>query len=225
MRILLVEDNRQLSDWLAKTLAKDRYAVECAYDGEDANFRLRTQTYDLVILDLAIPLLTGEEVLRRVRARGSNVPVLILTANNSTQSRVGGLDGGADDYMVKPFEVSELEARIRVLLRRVANHKSPVVRCGNLSLDTNSRIFSVADQELALTPREHAVLEALLLKLGKTVSKHELAETLFTLNESVSPDAIEIYVHRLRKKMEQQQCQASIITLRGLGYLVQQHGV
>ncbi len=225
MRLLLVEDNRQLSDWLAKTLAKDRYAVECAYDGEDANFRLRTQTYDLLILDLGIPRLSGEEVLARLRARGSNLPVLILTAKDTSQSRIQNLNEGADDYMVKPFDVAELEARIRVLLRRVANHKNPVLRCGNLALDTNTRRFSVGSAELALTPREHAVLEALFMKLGKTVGKADLAETLFTLDEAVSSDAIEIYVHRLRKKMEALHCDASIVTLRGLGYLLQHQGV
>ena len=200
MRILLVEDNRQLSDWLAKTLSKDRYAIECAYDGEDANFRLRSEIYDLVVLDLGIPRLSGEEVLQRIRARGSNVPVLILTARDSTLSRIQSLDNGADDYMIKPFDVAELEARIRVLLRRVANHKSPVMHCGNLTLNTNTLVFSVGANELQLTPREHAVLEALLVKLGKTMSKSQLAETLFTMDESVSPDSIEIYVHRLRKK-------------------------
>lgn len=223
MRILLIEDNRPLSEWLSRTLQRDRYAVDCAYDGEEANYVLRTQTYDLIILDLALPKMEGEEVLRRLRARDDNVPVLILTARDTLQGRIKGLDGGADDYMAKPFDVAELEARIRVLLRRSANHKNPVLRCGNLAYDSNTRIFSVDQKALALTPREHALLETLLMKLGKTVSKPALAETLFTMDESVSPDAIEIYVHRLRKKL--QSSDASIITLRGLGYLLKSHGV
>lgn len=223
MRILLVEDNRPLSEWLSRTLQRDRYAVDCAYDGEEANYVLRTQTYDLIILDLALPRMEGEEVLRRLRARDDNVPVLILTARDTLQGRINGLDGGADDYMAKPFDVAELEARIRVLLRRSANHKNPVLRCGNLAYDSNTRIFSVDQKVLALTPREHALLETLLMKLGKTVSKPALAETLFTMDESVSSDAIEIYVHRLRKKL--QSSDASIITLRGLGYLLKSHGV
>jgi len=223
MRILLVEDNRPLSEWLSRTLQRDRYAVDCAYDGEEANYLLRTQTYDLVILDLALPRMEGEEVLRRLRKRDDNVPVLILTARDTLQGRINGLDGGADDYMAKPFDVAELEARIRVLLRRSANHKNPVLRCGNLAYDSNTRIFSVEQKALALTPREHALLETLMMKLGKTVSKPALAETLFTMDESVSPDAIEIYVHRLRKKL--QSSDASIITLRGLGYLLKSHGV
>src|SRR5690348_13961501 len=202
MRILLVEDNRELSGWLARTLQRDRYVVECALDGEDADARLRAEHYDLVILDLALPKMEGEEVLRRLRRRDAETPVLVLTATNTMTGRVGTLDGGADDYMVKPFEVEELEARIRVLLRRHARLKTPRIECGRLVLDTNTRLFTVDGKELALTPREHAVLEALMMNMGKTVSKSVLASTLFTLDDDASPDAIEVYVHRLRKKME-----------------------
>ena len=223
MRILLVEDNRALSDWLSRTLQRDRYTVECAYDGEDANLRLRTESYDLVILDLGLPQMSGEDVLRRLRARDDNVPVLILTARDTVQERVGGLDIGADDYVAKPFDVAELEARIRVLLRRSANHKNPILRCGSLSLDSNTRIFAIGETPLSLTPREHALLEALISKMGKTVSKQALADSLFTLDDNVSPEAIEIYVHRVRKKLEA--CDAGIITLRGLGYMLKHDGV
>ncbi len=219
MRILLVEDNRPLSEWLSRTLEQERYGVECAFDGADADYRLQTQTYDLVILDLGLPGMPGEEVLRRLRARNNNVPVLILTASTSLSARVGGLDTGADDYMAKPFDVAELEARIRVLLRRSANHKNPILQCGDLSLNSNTGVFSVAGTVLALTPREHSVLEILLMKLGKTVSKASLAESLFTVSDNASADAIEIYLHRLRKKLEGSD--ASITTLRGLGYLLQ----
>ena len=218
MRILLVEDNRDLAGWLARTLERDRYAVECSFDGEDADRRLQTEHYDLVILDLALPKLEGEEILRRFRRRDAETPVLVLTAKNTLMGRVESLDRGADDYMVKPFEVEELEARIRVLLRRRARRNVPEIVCGRLAFDTNTRIFAVDGAPLALTPREHAVLEALVMNLGKTVSKPALANTLFTLDEDTSSDAIEIYVHRLRKKMEG--CGAAIVTLRGLGYLL-----
>ena len=222
MRILLVEDNRELSGWLARTLQRERYVVECALDGEDADARLRAEHYDLVILDLALPKMEGEEVLRRLRKRDHETPVLVLTATNTMTGRVGTLDGGADDYMVKPFEVEELEARIRVLLRRRAHQKSPQIQCGRLALDTNTRLFAVDGRQLPLTPREHAVLEALMMNMGKTVSKAALAGTLFTLDEQASPDAIEVYVHRLRKKMEGSE--AAIVTLRGLGYLLRDAG-
>lgn len=222
MRILLVEDNRTLSEWLARTLQKDRYVIECAYDGADAHARLLSERYDLVILDLELPGLAGDEVLRRLRARDNNVPVLILSARDTLAGRVAGLDSGADDYMGKPFEVAELEARIRVLLRRHANHKNPLLRCGALCYDSNTRLFSLGDgpeaAALSLTPREHALLEALLLKQGQTVSKQALSEALFTLDDNVSPDAVEIYVHRVRKKLLGSD--VAIITLRGLGYLL-----
>lgn len=223
MRILLVEDNVQLSEWLARTLERERYVVECVGNGEEANFRLRTEVYDLVILDLGLPQMRGEDVLRRLRARNSHMPVLILTARDDVQSRIHGLDIGADDYMIKPFDVAELEARIRVLLRRSANQMNPLVQCGNLMFDTNTQQFLVNQQPLLLTPREHALLHTLVMKVGKTVSKQAIFEALFTVNESVSSDAIEIYIHRLRKKL--QSSQACIVTLRGLGYLLTHDGI
>lgn len=218
MRILLIEDHRELSDWLARSLARERYAVECVYDGLDAHRRLSEGGYDIVVLDLELPGMAGEEVLRRLRAHDRETPVLVLTAKSTLGDRVQSLDSGADDYLVKPFEVAELEARLRVLLRRRYGQKTPVISCGGLSLDTNTRLFQVDGKALLLTPREHAVLEALLVNMGKTVSKKALADKLFTLDELTSPDAIEVYVHRLRRKMEG--CDATIVTLRGLGYLL-----
>ena len=218
MKILLVEDNHSLSEWLARTLRTDHYTVECTHDGLEADQLLRTEAYDLVILDLALPGLDGREVLKRLRGRQNPVPVLILTAFDGTRERVDGLDTGADDYMAKPFEVPELEARMRALLRRANHLKNPVLTCGTLSYDSNSREFSIAGSTISLTPREHAVLEMLMMKSGKTVSKRALAESLFSLEEAVNPDAIEIYVHRVRKKLEPSN--AVIATLRGLGYLL-----
>jgi two-component system response regulator TctD len=220
MRLLLVEDNRPLSEWLKKTLHHGRYNVDCAYTGMDADHLLLTQPYDLVILDLGLPRMEGREVLRRLRARDNNVPVLILTANNSMEGRVRSLDDGADDYIAKPFEVVELEARIRALLRRATQHANPVSRYGMLGYDSNTRIFSLGPTALTLTPREHAVLEILFTKLGKTVSKQSIAAKLSSLDEDVSEDAIEIYVHYLRKKLDRGD--VSIVTLRGLGYLLKQ---
>ena len=221
MRILLVEDNRPLSEWLVKALHRQNYTVDCVYDGEDADHLLITQQYDLVILDISLPKLSGDKVLKRLRSRNNQAPVLILTANNSVESRVGNLNTGADDYMAKPFDVSELEARMRALLRRSNQHASPVLQCGTLAYDSNSRIFTLGPIQLSLTRREQSVLETLILKMGKTVSKQALAESLFAMDEEVSPDAIEVYIHRLRKKLEHGD--AAIITLRGLGYLLKQH--
>jgi len=222
MRILVVEDNTELAQWLARTLRKEQYTVDCIDNGADADFALRSEKYNLVILDLALPRMDGKEVLRRLRARHDATPVLVLTANNTVQSRVSELDEGADDYMAKPFEIEELEARIRVLLRRSSGQTGPQIGCGNLNYNTNTREFQISGQALALTPRERAVLELLVRKAGTSVPKQELAQSLFSLDEDVSTDAIEIYVHRLRKKLEHSS--AKIMTLRGLRYLLRPAG-
>jgi two-component system response regulator TctD len=220
MRLLLVEDNRALADWLARTLRRQRYAVDCVDNGVDADHVLRTESYDLVLLDLALPRLSGHEVLRRMRERGDGTPVLVLTADNTTRSRVAELDHGADDYVAKPFEVEELEARIRVLLRRSTPVPAPQLVCGDLVYACGSREFTLAGRPLALTPRERTLLEALMFKAGTTVSKTALAQSLPSSEEGVSSDAIEIYVHRLRRKLEGSE--ATIVTLRGMGYLLRQ---
>jgi two-component system response regulator TctD len=222
MRILVVEDNRELAQWLGRTLRKEQYTVDCIDNGIDADFALKSETYNLVILDLALPRLDGKEVLRRLRARKDSTPVLVLTANNTVQSRVSELDHGADDYMAKPFDIEELEARIRVLLRRSSGQTNPIVSCGDLTYNTNSREFQIALKPLALTPRERAVLEMLMRQAGASITKHALAQSLFSLNEDTSTDAIEIYVHRLRKKLEHSSAQ--IMTVRGLGYLLRPTG-
>jgi two-component system response regulator TctD len=219
MRILLVEDNRPLAEWLARTLENARYAVECSFDGRDANFRLQTQSYDLVILDLGLPGMDGHDVLQLARERGTNVPILVLTASNSIESRLSQLDGGADDFMSKPFEVEELLARLRVLLRRTLNRKNPLWHCGGLTFDSNAQVFSSAGQALALAPKEHALLLSLIAQEGKTVSKRALSESLYTVDDDAPEGAIEIYVHRLRKKLSD--CGANIVTMRGLGYRLQ----
>ena len=220
MRLLLVEDNRVLADWLSRTLSKQRYAIRCVDNGADADHMLRTETFDLVLLDLALPKMSGHEVLHRLRERGDGTPVLVLTADNSTRSQVKELDHGADDYVVKPFEVEELEARIRVLLRRSAQTSTTHLTCGDLDYSCGTREFSLAGKPLTLAPREGMLLEALMFKAGTTVSKGALAQSLPSSEEGVSSDAIEIYIHRLRKKLEGSE--ATIVTLRGMGYLLRQ---
>jgi two-component system, OmpR family, response regulator TctD len=218
MRLLLVEDNPELAIWLTKALTSARYSVDCVADGAQGERILRTEDYDVVILDLGLPRLGGHELLKRLRARGSKVPVLVLTANTTLQARVTSLDLGADDYLAKPFELDELEARLRSLVRRSQGYADPVIVCGNLRYDSSTRIFRVEDQALDLTPRENALLEALILKMGKTMSKESLAASLFSLDIDASSDAIEVYVHRVRRKLERSN--AVIITLRGLGYIL-----
>ncbi|MFJ3046017.1 response regulator [Herbaspirillum chlorophenolicum] len=220
MRILLAEDHRPLADWLSLTFERSNYSVDCVYDGDGADHLLLTQQYDLVVLDISLPKLSGNEVVRRLRARAGKVPVLMLTANNSIEGRVASLDLGADDYLGKPFSVKELEARMRALLRRSEQHPSPYWQCGSLCYDSNTRTFSIDSAMLALPPREHSVLETLMLKSGKTVSKKMIADALFAMSESASSEAIEVYIHRLRKKLAQSD--VAIVTLRGLGYILKQ---
>ncbi|MBV8622141.1 MAG: response regulator [Herbaspirillum sp.] len=222
MRILLVEDHIELSRWLAKAMRDAHLTVDCAHNGADADSLLLTQDYALVILDLTLPRMDGLEVLKRMRGRGNRTPVLILTARGGLADRVSGLNMGADDYLAKPFELEELEARIKALLRRSQNNEAITLTCGALSFDTVSRTFSYGGELLALTPREHAVLEALMVRNGHTVPKEKLFQQVFSLEDDANMDAIEIYIHRLRKKLEQGgPGRVGITTLRGLGYLLQ----
>jgi len=218
MRLLLVEDNRELASWLARTLKQAQYTVDVVHDGEEAEHALAVGEHALVILDLSLPKRSGLDVLRSLRARGNAVPVIVLTANASLDGRVRGLDQGADDYLAKPFEIEELEARIRAQLRRASNRAETVIACGGLVFDTSTRMFTLAGEVLGLTPREHAVLEQLVLKAGRAVSKTSLSGAIYDFDTDADPSAIEIYVHRLRKKLEGSN--VGIVTLRGLGYLI-----
>lgn len=222
MKILLVEDNRDLSSWLTKLLHQSGYVVEQAFTGNEANQLLITQTYDAILLDLMLPDINGQAILKSLRSKNNNVPVLIISAQDKMQDIIEHLNLGADDYLAKPFDIKELEARLRSLLRRASGKPNPVFHCGRLQYDTNSKHFSCDGHHLSLTPREHAVLEMLIREPGKTVSKKELADNLSTLDELVTANALEIYIVRLRKKLEASGAQ--IITLRGLGYMLAPQG-
>ncbi|QYY30416.1 MULTISPECIES: response regulator [Cupriavidus] len=219
MRILLAEDNLMLANSLTQAMTQAGFTVDCMHDGRSADHLLATQDYALLILDLGLPRLDGLEVLRRLRQRRNRMPVLILTAHGSVEDRVRGLDLGADDYLAKPFDLSELEARARALIRRSHGHESTQLSCGPLHYDSVSRAFTIDGELLQLTRRERSVLEVLLLRNGKAVNKSALSEKIFGIDESVNPDAIEIYIHRLRKKLDGSG--VAIVTLRGLGYLIE----
>jgi two-component system OmpR family response regulator len=219
MRILIAEDDSILADGLVRSLRQSAYAVDHVQSGVEADTALSMQTFDLLILDLGLPRMSGLEVLRRLRARNSNLPVLILTAADSVDERVKGLDLGADDYMAKPFALNELEARVRALTRRGAGGGPTVVKHGSLSFDQVGRIASVNDQVLDLSARELGLLEVLLQRIGRLVSKEQLVDHLCEWGEEVSNNAIEVYVHRLRKKIEPSGVR--IITVRGLGYCLE----
>lgn len=218
MRILIAEDDTTLTDGLAKALRKSGHAVDCVETGTRADEVLAAHRYEAVILDLGLPGLSGLEVLKRLRAREEHVPVLILTAAGSVEQRVQGLDLGADDYMAKPFSLTELEARVRAIGRRTAGSAIPLITLGDLSYDQSGRIARVRERNIELSAREIGLLELLLQRAGRLVSKDEIVEHLCEWGEEVSHNAVEVYVHRLRKKLEDSD--VVITTARGLGYSI-----
>ncbi|WP_028241146.1 response regulator [Stutzerimonas azotifigens] len=219
MRILLVEDHPPLAESVAQALRAAGWTVDLLADGVAADLALSSEDYALAILDVGLPRLDGFQVLARLRERGRTLPVLMLTARGEVKDRVHGLNLGADDYLAKPFELSELEARVKALLRRSLLGGEQQQRCGPLVYDLGTRRFALDGAPLALTSREQAVLEALIARPGRVMSKDQLAAQVFGLDEDASADAIEIYIHRLRKKLEGSPVR--IVTFRGLGYLLE----
>ena len=220
MRILIAEDDQVLADGLLRSLRGSGAVVDHVASGTEADAALMTNSeLDLLILDLGLPRLHGLEVLKRLRARGSSLPVLILTAAESIEERVQGLDLGADDYMAKPFALSELEARVRALTRRGMGATSSTIRHGPLVYDQAGRVVSIDGKMLELSARELGLLEVLLQRAGRLVSKDQLVERLCEWGEEVSTNAIEVYIHRLRKKIEKGPIR--IATVRGIGYCLE----
>jgi two-component system, OmpR family, response regulator len=222
MRILLVEDDRELGNAVAASLSAEGYALDWLTDGVAATTALGTATYDLVILDLGLPRQSGLSVLKQLRASGDlqkSVPVLIATAMDAVKDRVEGLDAGADDYLVKPFSLAELHARVRALIRRRNAATSNLLTHGALSFDLQSRQASCNGVAMELSAREAAILEVLLLRSGRAVNKEQLLESLYAWDSDITLNAIEVYVHRLRKKLEPSGI--SVRTFRGLGYCIE----
>jgi len=219
MRLLLVEDDARLADALERALHANGLAVDREADGARADAVLRTEHYALVVLDLNLPGLDGVEVLRRLRARGAEVPVLVLTARGQLDDRVRGLDCGADDYLTKPFDLPELEARVRALIRRGQGRHQTRIEHGPLVLDTVGRTVLIDGRRLDLPRRELCLLEVLLGRAGEVIAKDRIADALYGFDDPPGPNAIEIYVHRLRRKLEPHG--VNIRTVRGLGYLLE----
>jgi len=216
MRILVAEDDAILADGVLRSLRQAGYAVDWVKNGLEADAALDADEFDLLILDIGLPKKSGLDVLKRLRARDSRLPVLILTALDGVNDRVRGLDAGADDYLAKPFELAELEARVRALTRRGMAGGPTLLRHGALSYDQVGRTVRVNGELLELSAREVSLLEIFLQRSGRLVSKDQLVSHLCEWGEEVSPNAIEVYVHRLRKKLEAGGVR--IVTVRGLGY-------
>jgi DNA-binding response OmpR family regulator len=216
MRILIAEDDPTLRSGLTRALRDAGYAADCVDSGTAADAALTAQRFDLVILDIGLPGLDGFSVLTRLRERKSTTPVLILTALDGVENRVQGLDAGADDYLVKPFALSELDARVRALLRRAAGHSQAVIEHGRLRFDTHARTAYVGPDALDLSVREIGLLEIFLTRVGRVISKDSIIDLMFQWDEEVTTNAVEVYLHRLRKKLEP--AGITIRTIRGVGY-------
>lgn len=201
MRILISEDDAALAEALRFALTQSGFAVDWVANGQDADEALKGAEFGLLILDLGLPKLDGLEVLRRLRRRSSSLPVLILSGREQPEEKVAGLDLGADDYLVKPFSLNELQARVRALLRRGHGVASPVLTYRELSFDPATRTASISGHALPLSLHELSVLEVLVRRFGRPVSKEQLVEQIYTYDQEVSHNAIEVYVHRLRKKI------------------------
>jgi len=220
MRLLLVEDNERFAALLKRGLSAAGFVVDVLATADDAAAALRSSRFEIVVLDLGLPDADGLEVLTEMRRRGDPTPVLILTARGGLKDRVTGLQSGADDYLVKPFALEELIARLQALLRRPGSLLGVALKLGNVTLDTVARQLFVGDQPIFFSPREIAVLEHLLRRSGRVVAKTFLEDNLYGLSQEVGSNAVEVYVHRLRRHLAEVGASVQIHTLRGVGYLI-----
>jgi len=216
MRLLLVEDDPMIGEGVLAGLRQDGFAVDWVRDGQAAELAIENDVYDLVVLDLGLPRKDGLEVLSAMRSKGNTVPVLILTARDAVPDRIRGLDRGADDYVAKPFDLDELAARVRALLRRRAGRAEPVITHGDLVINPSTREASLAGRPLTLSSREFALLEALLDRPGAVLSRAQLEERIYGWGEEVESNTVEVYVHSLRKKLGT----GFIRNVRGVGYTI-----
>ncbi|NYT76463.1 response regulator [Alcaligenaceae bacterium] len=217
MKILLVEDDKLLGDGIAVGIGQAGLAVDWVQDGQQAETALALGSYDAVVLDLGLPQLSGMELLRRARARGETLPILILTARDAVADRVAGLDAGADDYLVKPFDLTELQARLRALLRRSKGSADPVISHGELRVDLAGHSVSLSNKSVALSAREFAILHTLLLNAGRVMSKAQIEEQLYGWGDEIESNAVEVFIHHLRRKLYPE----LIRTIRGVGYMIE----
>ncbi len=220
MRILVVEDEKDLADALARGLGRQGYAVDVAYDGDEALRVAEINEYDLLVLDLNLPKVDGMEVCRRVRSTGSSIGILMLTARTALGDRVEGLDQGADDYLVKPFHFPELLARVRAILRREGEQRQLILKVGDLVLDPNAHRVSVGDTLVSLTAKEFGILEYLMHNAGCVVSQEDLLEHVWSENANLFTQSIKVHINNLRKKLDAAGGEGLIATIKGKGYMI-----
>jgi len=218
VRLLLIEDDVALGEGIHQALAREGYTVDWLQDGSSALHALLSETFDAVVLDLGLPRMDGLEVLRRLRDSGATVPVLILTARDATEDRIAGLDAGADDYLIKPFDLAELKARLRALLRRSAGRARVVIEHAGICLDPSTQHVSYHGQPVLLTPKEYQLLHELLSPPGRVMTRDQLMQLLYGWNEEAESNTLEVHIHHLRKKFTSD----LIRTIRGVGYLVEE---
>jgi two-component system OmpR family response regulator/two-component system response regulator QseB len=216
MRVLLVEDDRMIGESIRAALKQDGSAVDWVRDGRSAESTLATEQFDLVLLDLGLPQRNGLEILRAMRLRHDQTPVIVLTARDALQDRVAGLDAGADDYLVKPFELEELAARMRAVTRRKAGRAEPAIEVGDVRLDPSMRQVTRSGEPVVLSAREYAVLEALMSRPGAILSRAQLEDRLYGWGDAIESNAVSVYVHQLRRKLGSD----FIRNVRGVGYYV-----
>lgn len=220
MRILIVEDESALRDSLSAAFQQHGYTVSAAADGEEGTFAGTEYPIDVAIIDMGLPKVPGLELIRRLRAQGKQFPILILTARDRWQDKVEALSSGADDYVVKPFQIEEVLARVQALLRRAGGWAQPVLRCGDIALDTRAQSVSLAGSPVELTSFEYRILELLMLRAGEVISKTELTEKIYEQDFERDSNVIEVFVGRLRKKLDPDNTRQPIETLRGRGYRI-----
>ncbi len=216
MRLLLVEDDQLLGEGTSTALKHSGYAVDWVKDAETAELALRSEKYDILVLDVMLPGKSGFELLKGIRAKGNDTPTLMLTARDAIDDRVEGLDTGADDYMVKPFDLEELAARIRSLIRRRSGRSNPTITKDDIVMDPAAHIVTKGEETIDLSPREFTLLRLLLENQGNVMSRARLEESLYSWHDEVESNAVEVHIHHLRKKLDPK----LIRTIRGVGYVV-----
>ncbi|MGI6766730.1 MAG: response regulator transcription factor [Lentihominibacter sp.] len=220
MRVLVVEDQKDLNEIISRKLTSEGYSVDSCFDGEEAEDFLRCATYDAIIMDIMMPGKTGIGVLRDLRAAGDKTPVLLLTALGTVDDRVAGLDSGADDYLVKPFDFDELLARVRAMIRRGSGIADNVIRAGDLTMDIASHTVFRGEEALTLTAKEYSILEYLLQNKGRVLSRDKLSNHIWNYDYDGASNVIDVYVHHLRKKVDGGREDKLIETVKGVGYII-----